>query len=329
MHKIAVLDDYQGVAQRFADWAPLAQDGQVTFFHDCITDEDSLVERLHPFSVLCVMRERTRLTRALLQRLPNLKLIASTGNWNAAIDMKAADDLGITVCATASSLTAAGELTWTLLMASARHLTKEVDSFRAGGWQTTVGMDLSGRTLGLLGLGYTGSAVARYGNAFGMKVIAWSQNMTPAAAEEKGALYVTKDELLRQSDFLCVHVRLSDRTRSLIGAAELAMMKPTAHVINTSRGPIVDEVALLQALRERRIAGAAADVFEPEPLPSDHPLRGVDNFLGTSHIGYVTEDSYRIYYGESVENIRAWMSGSPIRVVTAARSEVAYESRRP
>lgn len=326
-HRIAVLDDYQSVAHRFADWASLRPEAEVTFFHDVVTDEDALVERLAPFDVICAMRERTQLPGRLLRRLPKLRMIASTGNWNAAIDMEAADALGITVCATASSLTAAAEMTWTLLMAAARHLPREVAGFRAGGWQQTVGMDLHGRTLGLLGLGYTGSMTARYGRAFGMRVIAWSQNMTPEAAREKGAEYVGKEELLRQSDFLSVHVRLSERTRGIIGAADLAMMKPTAYVINTSRGPIVDEAALIAALRERRIAGAAADVFVPEPLPADHPLRGIDNFIGTPHLGYVTEDSYRIYYGESLENIRAWMAGRTIRQVTATQREVAYVSQ--
>lgn len=325
MHRIAVLDDYQRVAHRFADWASLAPHAEVRFFHEKM-DPQELVERLRPFDILCVMRERTWLTRELLEQLPNLRLIASTGNWNAAIDMEAAEALGITVCATGSSLTAAGELTWTLLLACARQLPREMEAFRGGGWQQTVGMDLAGRTLGLIGLGYAGTAVARYGQAFGMRVLAWSQNLTPAAAAEKGAEYASKEELLRRSDFVSIHVRLSERTRGLVGAPEFALMKETAYLVNTARGPIVDEAALLEALRSRRIAGAAADVFSPEPAPADHPLRRQENFLGTSHIGYVTEDSYRIYYGESLENIRAWIAGRPIRTITSQRREVDYVS---
>lgn len=325
MHKIAVLDDFQRVAHRFADWGSLAPQAQVTFFQDQVSGE-ALVERLRPFEILCVMRERTPLPRRLLQQLPNLRLIATTGNWNAAIDMEAADELGITVCATGSSPTAAAELTWALLLACARQLPRELAAFRGGRWQETVGSDLHGRTLGLIGLGHTGSAVARYGQAFGMQVLAWSQNMTPQAAADKGAEYVGKEELLRRSDFVSIQVRLSERTRGLLGAAELALMKRTAWLVNTARGPIVDQDALLRALREGTIAGAAADVFATEPLGADDPLRTQENFIGTSHIGYVTEDAYRIYYGESFENIRAWLQGKPIRTITAQLREVAFVS---
>jgi phosphoglycerate dehydrogenase-like enzyme len=328
MHSIAVIDDFQNVSQRYGDWASLRGRAEVTVFRDLITDEDALAARLAPFDILCVMRERTRLTKSLLARLPRLRLIASTGNWNAAIDLDAAEAQGITVCGTASSLTAAAELTWALLLACARRLPQEMASFAGGGWQVSVGNDLHGKTLGLLGLGYTGSMVARYAQAFGMRVLAWSQNLSPEAAASHGARHVSKDELFAQSDFVSLHVRLSERTRGLVGARELALMKPGAFLVNTARGPIVDEGALLTALREQRIAGAAVDVFEPEPLPASHPLRTLPNLIGTPHIGYVTDGSYGLYYGESVENICAWIDGHPIRTMTSARREVDYVSER-
>lgn len=326
MHHIAVIDDFQNVSQQFGDWASLRPLADVTVFNDPLTDEDALAARLQPFDVLCVMRERTRFTRSLLERLPKLRMIASTGNWNAAIDIEAAEALGITVCGTSSSLTAAAELTWALLLASARRLPRELAAFRGGGWQVSVGTDLHGRTLGLLGLGYTGSMVARYAQAFGMRVLAWSRNLTPERAREHGATWVDKDTLLAGSDFVSIHVRLSERTRGLVGARELALMKPAAQLINTARGPIVDEAALLEALQARRIAGAAVDVYGQEPLPADHPFRRLDNLVATAHIGYVTDGSYDLYYGESVENIRAWIAGRPIRTMTTARSEVDYVS---
>ncbi len=327
MHQIAVIDDYQNVSQNFGDWAGLREVAQVTVFNDRVGDEDALAAMLQPFDVLCVMRERTPLRRSLLERLPRLRMIATTGNWNAAIDIDAAEQLGITVCGTASSLSAAAELTWTLILASVRRLPAELAAFRGGRWQVSVGGDLRGRTLGVLGLSYTGSAVARIGSAFGMDVIAWSQNMTAELAAGNGARHVGRDELFATSDILSIHVRLSQRTRGLVGASELARMKPTAFLVNTARGPIVDEAALVAALTARRIAGAAFDVYEPEPLPADHVLRRLDNFIGTAHIGYVTEGSYQIYYGESVQNIRAWIEGRPIRTMTSASREVDYVSR--
>ncbi|MDR5733786.1 D-2-hydroxyacid dehydrogenase family protein [Caballeronia sp. LZ025] len=326
MQKIAVLDDYQNAALRFGDWNSLKDRAEVTIFNDHISDEEALIERLQPFDILCVMRERTWFTRSVLSRLKNLKLIASTGPWNAAIDIEAADELNITVCGTASSPTAAAEMTWALILAAMRHIPREVDSFKSGGWQVSVGSDLHGKTIGLLGLGYTGSATARVARAFGMRVIAWSQNMTVQAAAGHGAQYVSKDELLSSSDIVSIHVRLSDRTRGLIGAKELAQMKTHALLVNTARGPIVDEPALIEALKEKRIAGAALDVFDMEPLPAEHALRSLGNVIGTSHIGYVTESSYHLYYGESVQNIGAWMDGKPIRVLTAAKREISYHT---
>jgi phosphoglycerate dehydrogenase-like enzyme len=327
MHNIAILDDFQNTALRFGDWESLREHAGITVFTSTISDEDELVERLQGFDILCVMRERTRFTRSVLSRLPNLKLLASTGPWNAAIDIEAAHELGITVCGTASSPTAAAELAWALILAATRHIPDEVASFRRGGWQVSVGGDLHGKTIGLLGLGYTGGATARVAQAFGMRTIAWSQNMTQEAAARHGVHYVPKEALLASSDILSIHVRLSDRTRGLIGAAELAMMPRHALLVNTARGPIVDEEALIDALRERRIAGAALDVFDQEPLPPQHPFRSLDNVIATSHIGYVTDESYRIYYGESVENIGAWISGAPVRVLTPEKREISYLSR--
>ncbi|WP_309834495.1 D-2-hydroxyacid dehydrogenase family protein [Caballeronia sp. LZ065] len=234
---------------------------------------------------------------------------------------------GITVCGTASSPTAAAELAWALILAATRHIPKEVESFKQGGWQVSVGGDLHGKTIGLLGLGYTGAATARVAQAFGMRTIAWSQNMTQESAARHGALFVPKEELYASSDILSIHVRLSDRTRNLIGARELAMMPRHALLVNTARGPIVNEQALINALRERQIAGAALDVFDQEPLPAAHPLRALDNVIATSHIGYVTDESYRIYYGESVQNIRAWIEGSPVRVLTPEKREISYVSQ--
>jgi phosphoglycerate dehydrogenase-like enzyme len=326
MHKIAILDDYQNTATNFGSWDSLREDAEITVFNDHLDDEDALVERLLPYDILCVMRERTWFPRSLLERLVNLKLLASTGPWNAAIDIEAADDLGITVCGTASSLTAAAEHTWALILASARHMPSEVASFRNGGWQVSVGSDLNGKTMGLLGLGYSGSATARVAQAFGMKTIAWSQNMTSESAGKLGAHYVSKDELMASSDILSIHVRLSERTRDLIGARELSLMPSHALLVNTARGPIVNEAALIDALKRKQIAGAALDVFDVEPLPVDHPFRTLDNVIATAHLGYVTADSYGFYYGESVENIGAWIKGKPIRTLTSEKREISYQT---
>jgi phosphoglycerate dehydrogenase-like enzyme len=312
--KIAILDDYQNVALRSADWSRLG-DVEIQVHNDHIADRDHLVERLAPCAVVCAMRERTRLDKTLLQRLPNLKLIVSTGKRNAAIDVQAARDAGIVVCSTGGSETSAPELTWALLLAAARRLPAEFSAMRAGRWQTTIGRDLAGATLALLGLGGIGSTMARYGNAFGMNIIAWSENLDTARAEAAGARRVEKDDLFRHGDFISVHLRLSPRTRGLVDAHALSLMKPDAILINTSRGPIVAEDALIDALRNRRIGGAALDTYDTEPLPADHPFRTLDNVVATGHVGYVTEGSYRVYYGETVENIRAWLDGEPIRIM--------------
>ena len=305
--KIAILDDYQNVALRMADWAALAGRAEITVFNDHLADPVAIVERLEPFDVICVMRERTPLPREILQHLPKLKLIASTGARNASIDMAAAKELGIAVSTTGYRSTSTIELTWALILASVRPVIRENESVRDGRWQTSIGEELSGKILGVLGLGNIGAPVARIGLAFGMKIIAWSQNMTPEKAATAGATLVSKDELFRQADIVTIHLILSSLTRGLVGAAELALMKPTSRLINTSRGPIVDEASLVKALRSHVLAGAAIDVFDQEPLPSQHPFRTMDNVLATPHIGYVTENLYRTFYGDAVTSITAWL----------------------
>ncbi len=298
--RVAILDDYQAVALTMADWSPLRGRAEVSVFTDHLTEEAALAERLALFEVLCVMRERTPLRRSLLERLPKLRLIASTGPVNAVIDVAAAEERGVKVAHTGYSSVPTVEMTWGLILASQRHLVREAASLRSGGWQQTVGGDLQGRTLGLLGLG-------NIGGAFGMEVIGWSQNLTPEKAAAAGATAVPKEELFARADILSIHTLLSRRTRGLVDAGALALMKPTAWLVNTSRGAIVDEPALLDALGQRRIAGLAVDVFDVEPLPSGHPFRALDNVLATPHLGYVTETMYRTFYGDTVRNIVAWL----------------------
>jgi phosphoglycerate dehydrogenase-like enzyme len=305
--KVAILDDYQNAALEMADWSSVAGRAEITVFNDHVADPDALVERLRPFDVICVMRERTPLPREVIERLPQLKLIASTGGRNASIDTVAAEECGIRVTATGYRSTPTIEMTWALILAGARHIVRESNSVRRGGWQTSIGRELAGQILGVLGLGNIGGQVARIGLAFGMQVIAWSQNMTPQIAEAVGATMVTKDDLFRLADVVTIHLILSKRTRGLVGAAELALMKPTSRLINTSRGRIVDEGALIQALTSHRIAGVALDVFDAEPLPADHPFRALDNVLATPHIGYVAEDLYRTFYGDAAASIAAWL----------------------
>jgi phosphoglycerate dehydrogenase-like enzyme len=306
---IAALDDYQGVALSMADWSVLEGRASITIFNDHIADADAVVSRLLPFDIICVMRERTPMSRAVIERLPKLRLIASTATRNASIDIEAADERGIEVVHTGYSSAPTIELTWALILAGARHLVDENASLRGGGWQRFIVEDLGGRTLGLLGLGNIGSAVAQIGKAFGMTVIAWSQNLTAERAGAAGAVLVSKDELFRQADVLSIHLVLSGRTRGLVGTAELALMKPTASLVNTSRGPIVVEADLLEALRKGRIAGAAVDVFDQEPLPLDHPFRSLPNLLATPHIGYVSRGLYERFYQDTVDNIAKWLDG--------------------
>jgi phosphoglycerate dehydrogenase-like enzyme len=308
MIRIAVLDDYQNVSLEMADWSPLAGRAEITVFNDNLSNADEVVERLLPFDVVCVMRERTPLPRSVIERLPRLKLIASTGPRNAAIDVQAAGERGIVVAHTRYDARSTIEMTWALILASVRQIALENAHLRAGGWQLAMGDTLHGKTLGVLGLGNIGSEVARIGLAFGMNVIAWSQNLTKENAQSCGARLVSKEELFQSADILTVQLVLSQRTKGLVGAAELQAMKPSARIINTSRGPIVDEAALIEVLRERSIAGAALDVFDIEPLPADHPLRSLDNVLSTPHIGYVARELYRTFYGDTVRNITRWLA---------------------
>lgn len=305
---VAVLDDYQNVALRLADWSVLDGRAAVTVFDDHLADTDAVVERLKDFDVLCVMRERTPLPRATLERLPRLKLIVSTGARNAAIDVTAAAERGVAVAFTGYTSAPTIEMTWALILAASRHVVAENLAFRRGAWQQGLGVGLAGKTLGVLGLGRVGGAVAKIGAMFGMTVIAWSPNMTPERAAEGGAMLVTKQELLKQSDVLTIHMVLSPKTRGLLGADELDLMKTTALLVNTSRGALIDETALVNALTSRKIALAALDVFDIEPLPADHPLRSLENVLGTPHIGYVADDLYRTFYGDTVKAIDAWLA---------------------
>jgi phosphoglycerate dehydrogenase-like enzyme len=305
--KIAVLDDYQGVALKMADWSAVLARADVDVFSDHLEGADAVAERLLPYDIVCVMRERTPLRAETIERLPNLKLIASTGPRNASIDLKAAAARAIAVAHTGYFGSPTLELTWTLILASARHIVAEAAAVRSGGWQHSIGDDLAGKTLGIIGLGNLGSQVAKIGMAFGMRVLAWSQNLTAEKADAVGAVLVSKDELLRQADIVSVHLVLSDRTRGLIGERELALMKPSARLVNTSRGPIVVEAALIAALEAGQIAGAAIDVYDVEPLPLDHPYRKIDNLLATPHIGYVSRSLYERFYRDTVSNILAWL----------------------
>ncbi|MGF7133058.1 phosphoglycerate dehydrogenase-like enzyme [Paraburkholderia sp. EB58] len=305
--KAVILDDYQNVALKMADWSVLDGRVDITVFNDHLSDAEELIERLMPFDVVCVMRERAPLTREIIERLPNLKMIASTGLENASIDLDAAATYGIEVVHTGYSSTPTIEFTWTLILAMARNIGLENYSLRQGGWQVSVGEELAGKTLGLLGLGRVGSAVGIIGQAFGMNVVAWSQNLTPERALASGVQLVSKEVLFNTADFLSIHVRLSPRTHHLVGQAELAQMKPTSRLINTSRGPIVDQAALLKSLTSGQIAGAAVDVYDVEPLGNPHPLRELPNVLATPHIAYVTEGLYRTFYGDTVRNIVHWV----------------------
>jgi phosphoglycerate dehydrogenase-like enzyme len=316
MHRIAVLDDYQSIAHTFTDWSTVPQPVEVVEFSDHVADPDALVARLEPFDVVVAMRERTPFPRAVLEQLPNLKLLVTTGMRNKSIDVEAAGELGITVCGTGAQATATVELAWALILATLRHVPQEDAAIRAGGWQQTIGGDLAGHTLGVVGLGRIGSRVARIGAAFGMDVIAWSQNLTDERAAEHGARRVEKDELFATADVVTIHLLWSKRTRGLITADDFALMKHTAVFVNTSRGPIVETAALVDVLRTGRIAGAGIDVYDQEPLPRDHPLRGLRNAVLTPHLGYVTRGTYEVYYGEAVEDVAAFLAGAPVRVLS-------------
>jgi phosphoglycerate dehydrogenase-like enzyme len=324
MPKVAILDDYQGVALEMADWSILPGDCRVQVFREHLSDLNALAKRLREFEIVTCMRERTPFDRDLLERLSNLRLLVTTGMRNAAIDLKAATDLGVLVCGTAGGPDAPpAELTWGLILALVRHIPREDAATRAGHWGTTVGMSLENKVLGILGLGRLGAKVARVGVAFEMPVIAWSENLTAERAAQHGATLVTKDELFARSDILSIHVQLSARTRGLIGTRELRMMKPTAYLINTARGPIVDEAALVHALRTRTIAGAGLDVYDQEPLPPGHPLLSLDNTVLAPHAGYVTKDQYQVRYRDTVEDIAAYLKGEPLRVLNPEAQTMA------
>ncbi|MZF88441.1 D-2-hydroxyacid dehydrogenase family protein [Streptomyces sp. SID5643] len=313
--RCAVLDDFQQVAAEAADWSVVADDVEVVSFDRHIDGEDDLAAALAGFDIVVTLRERVPFPGSLITRLPRLKLIVASGMRNSVIDYAAAEAHGVTVCGTASSSTPPVELTWALLLGLARGIVEESNALRSGGpWQSTVGADLHGRRLGLLGLGKIGSKVAQVGLAFGMHVSAWSQNLTGERADEVGVEHAgSKEELLANSDFVSVHLALGDRTRGLLGPAELSLLKPTAYLINTSRAAIVDQDALLDALRAGRIAGAGVDVFDVEPLPADHPMRTAPRLLATPHLGYVSRANYATYYGHAVEDIRAFLDGTPVR----------------
>lgn len=307
MIRIAVLDDYQNVSLQMADWTNVHEKAEVTVFLDHILDENKIIRRLAPFDVVCVMRERTPLTRNILKKLSRLKLIISTGKRNASIDQNAAKAFGITIKHTSYLETGAPEMTWALLLAIAKHLPQENHNLKSGQWQQRIGTDLAGKTIGIIGLGRVGQKVAAFARAFDMKVIAWSENLRAEKAAEHGAVLVSKESLLQWSDFVSLHLVLSDRSRNTLGAAELALMKPTAYLINAARGPLVDEAALIKTLQQNRIAGAALDVFDTEPLPADHPFRKLDNVLATPHTGYVTENTYRMFYRDTVQILQEWL----------------------
>jgi phosphoglycerate dehydrogenase-like enzyme len=313
--KIAVLDDYQGVAVSMADWSRVKAAATVDVFRDHVSDAAARVERLAPYDVLVLMRERTPLPASVIERLPELKLVVTTGRRNPSIDVEALRARGIPVCNTESPPGATAELTWALILGLARHLLTSATDVREGRWQTTVVMDLAGRTLGVVGLGRIGTHVARVGQALGMNVIGWGRHLTVERAEAAGVRAVPFDEVLASSDVVTVHVVLSDETRGMIGERELALMQPHALLVNTSRGPVVETAALVRSLEAGHLGGAAVDVFDTEPLPVDHPLRSAPRLLATPHIGYVTEAGYRVFYGQAVENIEAFLDGSPIRVM--------------
>lgn len=312
---VAVLDDYQGVARTLADWASLGKDVSVRYFHDHVENEDELVQRLSLFEIIAIMRERTPFPRSLIEKLPRLKLLVTTGKRNSSVDLAACKERGITVCGTAGSEGSTIELTWGLILAVARGIPREDRGLREHRWQIAVGMELRNKTLGVLGLGRLGAQIAQIGRAFGMKIIAWSQNLTQERAAEHGAELVTKRQLFERADVVTIHLMLSDRTRKIVSHEELGWMKKTAYLVNTSRGPIVDTSALIGALHAGQIAGAGLDVYDHEPLPPDDPIMHAPNTVLTPHLGYVADASYRTFYRETVEDIAAWIAGKPLRVI--------------
>jgi phosphoglycerate dehydrogenase-like enzyme len=317
MIRVAILDDYQEAALRLADWQSLHPAAQIDVLSRHIADPDELAARLHVYEAIVAMRERTPFPASLFARLPNLRLLVTSGSRNAAIDFAAATAHGVTICGTDMQAHPTAELAWGLILALCRKIPFEDQAMREGRWQTTLGTTVRDKTLGIVGLGKLGAQVAAVGKAFGMEVVAWSQNLTAERAAAAGVRRVEKDELFAAADIVTVHLVLSDRTRGLIGAEDLARMKPSAIIVNTARGPIIDEAALIAALETRRIAGAAIDVYGSEPLPADHQLRRLPNTVVTPHLGYVTEDNYRTVYRQTVENIAGFLAGTPVRVLAA------------
>jgi phosphoglycerate dehydrogenase-like enzyme len=315
--KVAILDDYQGVALASADWSRLPEGTQVQVFREHLGDEAAVAEALRAFDVVVAMRERTPFPASLLARLPNLRLLVTTGMRNAAIDVAACGRHGITVCGTGAVGAPAAELTWGLILALLKRIPAEDRALREGRWQTGLTEGLTGKRLGVVGLGKLGMQVARVGLAFGMEVLAWSPHLTPERAQAAGVRLATKDELFSSADIVTLHLVLGDRTRGVVGAAELRAMKPTAWLVNTARAGLVDEDALLAVLREGRIAGAGLDVFSVEPLPAGHPLLALPNTVLTPHLGYVTRENYALYYRDAVEDILAWSQGTPLRQLGA------------
>ena len=315
MANIAITDDFQKVALTMADWSGLQKAHSITVFDKPMLTQDEVARALQPFEIVGIMRERTAFPRALFEKLPNMKLLVTTGLRNASVDVKAANEHGITVCAAPGGGPATSELAMGLMLGLARNFHVELANVREGRWQTTLGVDLRGKTLALLGLGKLGSELATIAKAFQMKLIAWSQNLTAEDAAAKGVERVEKDELFRRADFISVHLVLSDRSRGLVGAREIGLMKPTAFLINTSRGPIIDANALAEALKAGRIRGAALDVYDHEPLPPDHPIRREPRALLTPHIGYVTEEGYRQFFVSMVAAIEGFLAGKPVRVI--------------
>jgi phosphoglycerate dehydrogenase-like enzyme len=315
--RCAILDDYQNVALKLADWSAISSAVDIKVFDRWIPPAE-VPEALKGFEIVCAMRERTRFPKQVLEALPDLRLLISTGMRNAAIDVKAANERGIVVCGTGGSGNPTAGIAIGLMLELTRHIGYENARLKAGApWQATIGIDLDGKTLGVVGLGKLGTRVATIAKAFGMNVIAWSQNLTPEKCAEAGVTYASKADLFRTADIVSIHLMLSDRSRGLIGAKDLALMKPTAYLINTARAAIVDQTALLTILNERRIAGAGIDVFETEPLPLDNPLRTLDNVVITPHLGYVGVQAYEVYFRETVEDIRAFLDGKPVRVMPA------------
>ena len=315
--RVAILDDYQNVALKLADWGKLGKDVEVKVFNEAVRrTNDDTIRDCKGFQVVSMMRERTPFPRKVIEALPDLKLLITTGARNASIDMAACAERGVTVCGTTSYGNPTTGIAFGLMIELTRRIGWENARMKAGEkWQVTLGRDLEGDTLGILGLGKLGTRAAGVGKAFGMKVIAWSQNLTPEKCKEAGVEYVSKQDLFRQADFVSVHLQLSDRSRGLVTAQDLGAMKKTAYIINTSRGPIIDETALIAALNNKAIAGAGLDVFDVEPLPTDHPFRRMDNVVITPHLGYVSQQNYERYFPDIVECIRGWMDGKPVRVV--------------